>query len=702
MSTRRDFLKIAAMAGGSALLMRGLAWPFAQTPTGIHKFIAPLQGLGASGIPVATPNTTLFPGEDFYRIHVGEYTQQMHPELPGPTRFWGYADITAGQAPNHRYLGGAIVAQKNRPVRLHVINQLPSVHPLPVDTTIMGAELEPNRICVHLHGGLVPWTSDGGPFAWFSPTASGPSFLNGTGNPGEAVYRYPNDQTARLVWYHDHAIGITRLNAYAGIASAYIIRDDVENFLISNKIIPSNEIPLIVQDKTFVSQAEVDRGYSWGNTGDLWYPYVYEKGSERNGRWDYGPDLGQIISDPAKLNLPVPSAIPEFFSDTPVINGTLYPFVTVERRHYRFRILNGSQARFYNLQLYYAHSRDSGEANLSKPGPRIIQIGTEGGFLPFPVALNNLPVQFSVQNDGNGNPIPSTLKYTLLLGPAERADVIIDFSNVPAGSKLILYNDAPAPFPMGDPLNDYFTGDPDRTAQGGAPSTQSGLGPNTRTLLQFQVVNRTSPADPPSMNLLEALAVNGGNSLGNLANNLLPKLDQLQAKKAVRVRDLTLNEDFDEYGRLIQKLGTNEAFDVDIFGNPFYGRPYDAPTTEVVQNGTTEVWRIFNLTGDTHPMHFHLVNVQVISRQPFDAANYNGTPVFTGPARIPDANEIGWKETVRMNPGECTTVIMKFDVPKVPYDVPVSPRTGGFEYVWHCHILEHEEHDMMRPLVVMP
>jgi spore coat protein A, manganese oxidase len=141
---------------------------------------------------------------------------------------------------------------------------------------------------------------------------------------------------------------------------------------------------------------------------------------------------------------------------------------------------------------------------------------------------------------------------------------------------------------------------------------------------------------------------------------------------------------------------------VDIFGNPFYGRPYDAPTTEVVQNGSTEVWRIFNLTGDTHPMHFHLVNVQVISRQPFDAANYNGTPTFTGPARVPDPNEIGWKETVRMNPGECTTVIMKFDVPNVPYDVPVSPRTGGFEYVWHCHILEHEEHDMMRPLVVMP
>jgi len=124
-------------------------------------------------------------------------------------------------------------------------------------------------------------------------------------------------------------------------------------------------------------------------------------------------------------------------------------------------------------------------------------------------------------------------------------------------------------------------------------------------------------------------------------------------------------------------------------------------TTETVRHGSTEVWRIFNLTGDTHPMHFHLVNVQVISRQPFDSANYDGAPNFTGPARLPDRNEFGWKETVRMNPGECTTLIMKFDLPKVPYAVPNSPRTGGAEYVWHCHILEHEEHDMMRPLVVI-
>jgi len=231
---------------------------------------------------------------------------------------------------------------------------------------------------------------------------------------------------------------------------------------------------------------------------------------------------------------------------------------------------------------------------------------------------------------------------------------------------------------------------------------EPGFGPNTRTLMQFQVVNRTGAADPAAMNLLETLAVNGAATIGNLGNNLLPKLEKLESRKAVHVRDLTLNETFDDAGRLIQMLGTNKVQNTAPDGTLQFGMPYDAESSEVVRRGTTEVWRIFNTTGDTHPMHFHLVNVQVLSRQPFNVAGYDGTPEFTGPARLPDANELGWKETVRMNPGECTTIIMRFDVPNVPYKVPVSPRTGGYEYVWHCHILEHEEHDMMRPLIVMP
>lgn len=158
---------------------------------------------------------------------------------------------------------------------------------------------------------------------------------------------------------------------------------------------------------------------------------------------------------------------------------------------------------------------------------------------------------------------------------------------------------------------------------------------------------------------------------------------------------MTLNETFDVYGRLIQLLGTNVPL---VKGT--VGRGYVDPVTENPKAGSTEVWQIANLTGDTHPIHFHLVNCQVISRQPFKVTSYNGVPSYTGPARAPEANERGWKETVRMNPGEVTTVVTKFDLPTVPFPVPQSPRTGGNEYVWHCHILEHEEHDMMRPLIV--
>ena len=684
-TSRRSFIQLSALAGAGVLFAPGRAWSFGQSP-GLAKFIQALPGLGPTGIPVATPNTTKFPGTDFYKIVMGQFKQQLHPDLPGPATFWGYADVTNGQAPNHRYLGGAIVAQKGRPVLLRVQNSLPSKHPLPVDKTVAGAEPDQleNRASVHLHGGFTPWNSDGGPFAWFAPNGThGPSFMNPGPVAGEADYYYTNDQSARLMWYHDHAMGITRLNAYAGLASAYILRDDVELALISNGVIPSREIPLILQDKTFISNARLRDPGQRGKVGDLFYPSIYEPAAS-GGRWDYGPDVfPPAVLPPGNETLPVPSCVPEFFADTPIVNGAAYPYVELEPRHYRFRMLNGSQARFYNLQLYYADLSGT-EADLSKAGPRMIQIGTEGGFLPFPVALNNPPVPFDAKFDVNENFIPGSLKYNLLLAPAERADVIIDFSRVPVGAKLILYADAAAPFPGGDPLNDYTT---------------PGYGPNTRTLMQIRVVARVGAADPPSMSLLESLAVNGGALFGTAVNNLLPAVQRLEARQAVRVRNLTLNEDFDEYGRLIQRLGTTKQNGVDNQGLPTWGRNYTDSATETPRAGDIEVWRIFNLTADTHPIHFHLVNVQVLSRQTFDAATQNFTRL--GPVRLPDANELGTRETVRMNPGECTTVIMKFDLPNVPFVVPPSPRTGGNEYVWHCHILEHEEHDMMRPMIVI-
>jgi spore coat protein A len=589
-----------------------------------------------------------------------------------------------------------IVAKKDRPVWLKVKNNLSDgPHPLPVDTTLMGVVngQNDNRICTHLHGGFVPWTSDGGPYAWIDPHGNvGPSFvpaINGTGVPGETLLYYPNQQTGRLMWYHDHAIGMTRLNAYVGIATGYLLVDDYELSLVNQQIIPANQIPLIIQDKSFVSSEAIRSGYKWGKVGDLWYPYLYEED-----RWE----LGSQADPPAQgiiTPLPIPSCVPEFFSDTAVINGAAWPYLEVEPRHYRFRILNGSQARFYNLQVYY--EGEPGEADLSKPGPKMIQIGTEGGFLPQPVALDNQPIAFDPET-GNAT------SYGLLLAPAERADIIVDFSKVTPGSRLIIYNDAPAPFPGGDPLVDYYTGAPDLSDVGGAPSPVTGYGPNTRTLLQFRVTALSGAPDPASLSTLESLAVNRTPS-AILSTNVPNGLDP---KKAVLVRDLTLNEDFDDYGRLIQRLGTSVSTGLNNQGLPTWARGYMDPSTENPKAGTVEIWRILNLTGDTHPIHFHLVNAQLLSRQPFDMDRFiqKNQIKFTGPARPADANEAGWKETVRMNPGEVTTVIMKFDLPTVPFPVPLSQNpvlgVAGYEYVWHCHILEHEEHDMMRPLVVRP
>jgi len=682
---RRELLGWSAVGGAALLLRPRLSWAFSQSPIRLRKFVQALPGLGPTGIPVASPDTTRFPGADYYRLEAGEFRQSFHPDLPD-SRLWGYADVTQGQAPNHRYLGGVIVAQKDRPVRLTLVNRLPAMHPLPVDTTIMGAEGARNRIALHLHGGLVPWTSDGGPHAWFAPDGThGASFLNPGPFPGSAAHYYPNGQSARLAWYHDHALGITRLNAYAGLASAYVLRDGWETQLVQERIIPELEVPLVIQDKSFVDGR--DSNYRWGRRGDLFYPYRYEPASAETGRWDYGPD----VVPPAAVSgpLPVPSVVPEFFADTAIVNGAAYPFAEVEPRHYRFRILNGCQARFLNLQLYFADASGE-EANLGKAGPEFVQIGTEGGFLPIPVLLNHPPKPIGFDQGGNAS------RYTLLLAPGERADVIIDFSRVPAGSRLVLYNDAPAPFPGGDPRNDYFTGDPDWTGSGGAASTEPGFGPNTRTLLQFRVVPRVGPADPPSLDLLRRIAG------GNVLPCPLPPIPALHPSSAARRRDLTLNEDFDELGRLVQRLGTAEQAGFNTQGLPTWGRSYDDPATETPRAGATEIWNIFNLTGDTHPIHFHLVNVRVLSRRPFDPTAWDGTPRWTGPARFADLNELGWKETVRMNPGECTTVMMTFDLPRVAFPVPASPRTGGHEYVWHCHILEHEEHDMMRALVVRP
>jgi FtsP/CotA-like multicopper oxidase with cupredoxin domain len=462
-----------------------------------------------------------------------------------------------------------------------------------------GGNYTQNRATLHLHGGVTPWISDGTPHQWTTPAGENTPYPEGVSvynvpdmpdpGPGSLTFFYTNQQSARLMFYHDHAYGITRLNVYAGEAAGYLLADPVEQALVTGGIIttttgttvtipagtiPADQIPLIIQDKTFVDASTIgaqDPTWNWGttpptpHTGDLWFPHVYMtnqnpgdiSGANAMGRWDYGPWFWPPFSDlthgpvpnpyaalpgepPYIPGTPNPSLVPEGFMDTPLVNGTVYPYLTVQPQAYRFRILNAANDRFWNLSLYQAASgkpmwnpdgtlndpnagevpmvpavlnpaipfpldwttasdgigirpdildgRTSGVPDPTHLGPSWLQIGTEGGFLPTPVKLDPKPTgyQYNLRNIV----VTNVTKHSLYLGPAERADVIVDFSQF-AGKTLILYNDAPAPVPAGDPRIDYYTGDLDMTLTGGAPTTLPGYGPNIRTIMQIKVAAGT-------------------------------------------------------------------------------------------------------------------------------------------------------------------------------------------------------------------
>lgn len=712
--TRRKFIGMTSATVAAASLPwrfgSRAAWAFSQSPTTIPLFGTALRGIGTIGVAAPDPTAAPVTGVTHYTINIDQFQDAGVCPALGATTLRGFnpTRLLAGQ--NNRHLGGVLVGHKGVPIQLTFRNNLPGgMHIIPNDLTLPGANQGNNRTAVHFHGGFVPWISDGGPFDWWDPGGKrGVSFLNNQVlNPGaapnEAEYYYPLNQSARFGWYHDHAYGITRINAYAGIASGLLIRDAFELNLV-NQGLPNyieaggSEIPLVIQDKIFVGPniAAVDPTWSAVSPattpGSLWYAHIYERD-----RWKLQGNAGG-----GNLVPPDPSVIPEFFGDTMLVNGTTFPKAAVEPRRYRLRFLNACNARFLNLQLYVADRSPNGitlnalgnptnAPAFCNPTPgnsyAVLQIGTEGGFLPKPALIpTNVPF----------NPL-LPLKSSLVVAPAERPDILIDFRAHP-GQSIILYNDAPAPFPMGDPRNDYFplwnaTGN-----TGGNPVnalTPAGFGPNSRILMRFDVALGITPGteDKP-------LTITTSTDLSGGIDTPLVPFGVSTPPPGVPVRQLTLNETFDAFGRLIQMLGTLVPPGSPSAG---FGRMYDSPATEVVKAGTTEVWEIFNTTADVHPMHFHLVNVQLINRQPFQVSSLGSTQGnvnFTGPTTPAEPNETGWKETVMMFPGTVTRIIMRFDLPAVPFVVPASPRTGGNEYVWHCHILEHEEHDMMRPLVV--
>ena len=501
---------------------------------------------------------------------------------PLQTTVWGY---------NGSYPGPTILAKENVPIQVFWRNNLfdglnqPLPHLLPIDESIHWSfNDEPGwrsygvPVVSHLHGGHTESASDGLPDAWFTPnfTKKGHGFIKGDVEP----YYYQNDQEAATLWYHDHALGITRLNVYAGLAGYYLLTDENEMNLQSSGKLPAApyDLGLAIQDRMFT----VD--------GQLFIPSTPENGHD---------------DEENDEEIPSPTILPEFFGDFILVNGMTWPVLDVEPRQYRFRILNGSDSRFYNLSL--------------SSGQQITQIGTDNGFLPSPVPMTQM-----------------------MIAPGERKDIILDFSHPSLqGQTIIIKNNAKTPFPKGSAVDPQTTG---RIMAFRVSKPLNALYP----LTQFPATLR-APIVP-------------------LQTNLEP-------------RKLILFEAEDEYGRLKPMLGTVDNGVME----------WHDPITENPMLNSTEIWEIYNETMDAHPIHLHMVSMQLINRQKFHANvdEENGKPSnirVIGQPQPPGADEAGWKDTWVMFPGEVTRVIAKFDIEGL--------------YVWHCHILSHEDHEMMRPYYV--
>jgi spore coat protein A, manganese oxidase len=558
-TTRRRFLQYSLGAGAALAFPWTLPARAATPATKLKKYVEPLPVPGA-GIVIATPSA---PNQ--YLFTQKEITRRLHPQLP-PTPLWAYDDGSglSGQAGS---FGMAVLAQSGTAIEARFTNALPPTYPdwLPVDTreTPLGNQV---RLMTHLHGGFVAADSDGSPAV--TP--------NGFGLGDTQIVHYPNQQPqmpASLYWFHDHGLGTTRLNIIAGLAAAYIVRDEFDTGDEPNPSgIPGGayEVPLVIQDRRF------------NPDGTFLYP---------------------------KSDIPGVVWIGEYFGDVMLVNGKVWPFLEVEPRLYRFRVLNGCNARILNLDF---------------AGAPMWQIGAEGGMWDKPVQVSRI-----------------------VLAPAERADLLVDLSSA-AGATLPVKNLRP-PHPVSTP----------------APAL-----PQVMEIRVGTSVTHAGPSEIPTSLPGRAARVDGP-----IAKTRFITLNEIAAETADWV--LTLN-----------------------------GMDFEAPAIELPAVGTVEDWVYVNLTGDTHPMHTHLVMFQVIGRTPFDAdayqAAYGGpygvpggidpSPFATGPMQPPDPTEHGFKDTVKVNPGYFTTVRAKYELP----EGVTTPQT----YVYHCHILEHEDNDMMRPFTV--
>jgi FtsP/CotA-like multicopper oxidase with cupredoxin domain len=684
MVNRRLFLKLTT-ASGAALF---LPWPgslqgvpglsvrraLAQIPGGtldpasVPKYQTPLL------IPPVMPRARITEDIDYYEISMQQFPQQILPPGLPATTVWGYGAVRAAN-PNGLLLHNApsltIEARYNRPVQVKWINDLKDAqgnflsHLLPVDPTLHwanppggttgrdtrptftstpGPYTGPVPIVTHVHGAVgVSDESDGYAEAWYLPDADNiPAgyategtwydFFKGKAQtkfgaawgPGSAIFQYPNRQRASTVWYHDHTLGMTRLNVYAGPAGFYIVRGgpagdlalrDSRHGLLAllpgpaprelEQLFPSfmrmyREIPMAIQDRSFNAD------------GSLFYPDTRAFFDDITGPYIPDTDISPIWN-------------PEFFGNCIMVNGNTWPYLAVDKVRYRFRFLNGCDSRFLILDFTQI------------PGVDVWQIGNEGGFLAAPVPIT--------ANHGN----------RLLMGPAERADVIVDFTDVAPGN-YVLGNVGPdEPYGGGVPGTDFPVADPATTGQ----------------VMQFRVMpdRKLDLSTPPQF-------------------LVLPSITPLPAESVTR--RLALLEEVSTFfadAPAEVRLGT-VAGDPDTETGTWTALKWMDPVTENPNVGDTEVWELYNATVDAHPIHIHEVVFQVVNRQAISVDETTQQVQVVGPVIPPEPWENGYKDTVIALPGQVTRVRVQFNTPG--------------QFVWHCHVIEHEDNEMMRPYRIGP
>jgi spore coat protein A len=696
--SRRTFVAWVGGAGAGFYLfgrLPGMNAPvaLAQIPGGtldpkdVTKFVTPML------IPPVMPRaaTVRRPGGkpvDYYEISMKQFQQQILPAGLPMTTVWGYG-AKAAQSNRGLLIHNApsltIEAMWNRPVRVKWINELVDAsggylpHILPVDPTLhwanppggsAGRDTRPDftdqptpgpyagpvPIVTHVHGAVgVADDSDGYAEAWYLPAANNiPAgyategtwydFFAGkaagaygvTWERGSATFEYPNENRASTIWYHDHALGMTRLNVYAGPAGFYLVRggpagdgsvvDSRTGAKASlpgpapreNDKFPPNkpyrEIPIAIQDRSF----NVD--------GSLFYPETREFFDGIVG--DYIPE-GEFS----------PIWNPEFFGNTIMVNGNTWPFLAVEQRRYRLRFLNGCQSRFLILDFSQI------------PGVDAWQIGNEGGFLAAPVNIT----------DEHGN--------RLLMGLAERADVIVDFTNVPVGN-YVLGNVGPdEPFGGGNPGADFPAADPESTGQVMRFNVVPALGVDDSTPPQYLQLPAITPLPPETFTRQLAL---------------------IERAAAGVVEEEEGEEEVE--GPVEALLGTVGADTIDQTtpAGVWTERKWMDSVTENPAVGATEIWEFYNTTADAHPMHVHEVTFEVVNREGLVLHDDEVVEPIQLDGQITEAEpwESGFKDTVIAYPGQVTRVKARFDRPG--------------QFVWHCHIVEHEDNEMMRPYRIGP